>query len=245
MVLPGLGREGLLTMSRSTYLTKGTRQGELISEGYGELLATDTVDETIVPSPGLGGILGSPLDRWARADREFPDWEVCFVASEVVPDDGFDPLDEATGCDWGEFASVLSMLGDWASICDKVTEGRSSKQGLPMDAAVLEPFGNREDTGVFTLGFGGLNPVTAATGCKTAPVLLPAGRWATWKMLTEGVETNVTGSGSVMFLVEPGPLPDGAAVIWTLGVLVNGGASPPLGEEEDAEDVAGLLASAC
>lgn len=87
MVLPGLGREGLLTISKSTYLTKGTRQGELISEGSGELLATDTVDETTVPSPGLGGILGSPLDRWTREDRVVPDWEACFVASEVVPGD--------------------------------------------------------------------------------------------------------------------------------------------------------------
>lgn len=126
-----------------------------------------------------------------------------------------------------------------------MTEGRSSRQGLTIDAAFLEPFGNREATGVFTLGFGGLKPVTAATGCKTAPVLLPAGRWATWKMLTEGVETNVTGSGSATFLVEPGPLPDGAAVIWTLGVLVNGGASPLPGEEEDAEEVGALLASSC
>lgn len=73
MVLPGLGRDGLLTISKSTYLTKGTRQGELISDGSGELLGTDTVDDTSVPSPGLGGILGSPRDRWPRDDRVVPD----------------------------------------------------------------------------------------------------------------------------------------------------------------------------
>ncbi len=68
VVLPGLGLDGLLTISRSTYLTKGTLQGELISDGRGELLGTDTVDETIVPSLGLGGIPGSPRDRWPLDD---------------------------------------------------------------------------------------------------------------------------------------------------------------------------------
>lgn len=62
-MLPGLGLEGLLTMSRSTYFTKGTRHGELMSDGSGELLGTDTVDETKGPSPGLGGMLGSARTR--------------------------------------------------------------------------------------------------------------------------------------------------------------------------------------
>ena len=155
----------------------------------------------------------------------------------------------ATGCDKGEFASVLSMLGDCANICDKVTEGKSSRQGRTTEAAFLEPFGKRvavvEVAGVLTLGFGGLKPVTAATGCRTAPLLLPTGRCATWKMLTDGVETKVTGSGSVSFLTEPEPPPDGAAVIWTLGVLVNAGVSSLPGGEEEAEEVAALLVPSC
>ena len=67
VVLPGLGRDGLLTMSRSTYFTNGTRHGELMSvAGSGEL--PGTVDETIGPSFD-GGILGSPRDRcWPLKD---------------------------------------------------------------------------------------------------------------------------------------------------------------------------------
>lgn len=66
-------------------------------------------------------------------------------------------------------------------------------------------------------------------------------------MLTEGVETNVTGSGSESFLTEPDPPPGGAAVISTLLVLVNGDTSSLPGVEEvlDDDEVVPLLASSC
>ena len=141
------------------------------------------------------------------------------------------------------------MLGDCANSCDKMmVGGKSSRQGrtavavlLPLDP--LDRVVEEAAAGFFTLGLGGLKPVTAVTGCRTAPPLLPAVRWATWKMLTAGVETRVTGSASESaFLTDPPELPeDGAAVISKLLVNCCGGSSLPVA----VEDVVALLASSC
>lgn len=93
-VLPGLGRDGLLTMLRSTYLTSGTWHGELLSAGDGELFEADA----LAPSAEFG-VTSALFDV---APRLFP---------PLVPVDLF----EAGGAGpfvAGEAATVSSALDD-------------------------------------------------------------------------------------------------------------------------------------
>lgn len=229
-VLPGLGRDGLLTMLRSTYLTSGTWHGELFSAGDGELFETEALEPTWFPSAGLG----ETSELLDAGPRLFPPLFALLLAGGAGPFVA------------GDAATVSSVLDDWAKSCASVilgdAGGRSiSTAGLAGTAVtavgpLLAPFANRAavpTTGFFRRGFGGLKPVTAATGCRTAPAV-PAGRCATWKMLTDGVESSVTGSGRLV--------PDGALVISMLVVLEKTGGSSPFGV---AELPVVLFASSC
>ena len=91
--------------------------------------------------------------------------------------------------------------------------------------------GAAEVDGVFPRGLlsGWLNPVTAATGCSTA-LLLPTGRCATWKMLTDGVDSSVTCSASSAALDPPPPAAAAAAAV---EISIS---ATSLGDAVDAED---------